>query len=170
MMFAKLRRRRTATATRAAHQHVAEPSARSVDAGTLGRIERVRAALTRVIEVQQSAEPAWFVRVRAGETVPATAKQWQQVSDYLQGIPVEFVLSDAAVTDLLDRIEVAEELIELGKRGVRVRSYRGSITSAATARNLLALAQQVEIDEATGHTAQAPKSEPHEDWPEADRP
>jgi hypothetical protein len=173
MMFAKFHRRRSATATRSTHQHVVEPSlppAPPVGLETLGRIERVRAALPRVIKLEQSAEPTWFARVRAGETVSVTAREWQQVSDYLQGTPVEFVLSDAAVTDLLDRIEVAEELMELWEQGVKIHPCRGSITSAAAARDVLALARQVQTDQAKGTPPTRRPPEPPEDHPAADRP
>ena len=127
----------------------------------------MRAALPRVIELDQSAEPAWFARVRAGEPVSVTASEWQRVTDYLQGTPAEFVLSDAAVTDLLERIEVTEELMELWDQGVRVHPCRGSITSAAAARNLLAIARQVQADEARRRTGEAPSTGT---VPTADRP
>ncbi|MFF4802341.1 hypothetical protein ACFY1U_28715 [Streptomyces sp. NPDC001351] len=173
MMFAKFRRRRSATATHSTHQQVVEPSlppVPPVDLETLGRIERVRAGLARVIELDQSAEPEWFARVRAGETVSVTAREGQQVSDYLQGTPVEFVLSDAAVTDLLDRIEVVEELMELEEQGVKMYLCRGSIASAAAARSALALARQVQTDQAKDTPPRRRRPASPDDYPAADRP
>ncbi|WP_158692951.1 hypothetical protein [Streptomyces roseochromogenus] len=160
-MLAKLHRRRSPAPARSVPQRPAEPplaAAPLVDAKMLVRTERARAALGRIMELDQSAEPTWFARVRAGETVSVTADQWQQVSDYLQGVPAEFVLSDAAVTDLLERIEVAEELMDLRQQGVRVHPCRGSIISAAAARDLLAIARQAQANEANRRNHQPPST------------
>jgi intracellular sulfur oxidation DsrE/DsrF family protein len=157
-LFARLRRRRS-PAPAQVPQCLAEPplaAAPLVDAKMLVRIERSRAALGRIMELDQSAEPAWFARVRTGEAVSLTADQWQQVSDYLQGIPAEFALSDSAVADLLERIEVAEELMELRQQGVSVLACRGSVTSAAAARDLLAIARQAQANEAHRRNRQLP--------------
>ncbi|MER6914017.1 hypothetical protein ABT354_20280 [Streptomyces sp. NPDC000594] len=103
-----------------------------IDAASLTRIERIRAALEAVgPHLEPVPAPQWLATVAAGRTVPADDGRLKEISTHLWGAPAAAALTDHDCAKLLDQIEALGVLKEMRAAGIEILCTRGATFKTA---------------------------------------